>query len=392
MAQDYTDIDNPYDNNLERSEGSILADVEPSSESGQISTPGEIKENVIGAQQVNDLQITNWIKSRNYQPKVSGFLLRGSDGYIEANKLFIGSGGIIGGKLDIPDDTTANSFHVETDGDTFWGTTPALFTTSNDNATAYVLKTGVAKFQSVTLSGSVAISGIANDSNTDIALLEMTHDLVFSVTDADTIAWASGTIDLSNGRQFSIDAGNTGNMAALTYIYLDPGTSSTILQTTTTYSTAIGADKRLIGTAQNQTTTASFIPFGPGQILVDGDNIGALSVVAANIAANTITAGKMNVSQLSAITADIGSITAGDITVISGGNTVALTPEDATVFISGPTGSPTVSITAAGVLTATGAIINGYVLNSKGSFGGDGSDTGAIVTNVGFVQAIDSNR
>ena len=35
--------------------------------------------------------------------------------------------------------------------------------------------------------------------------------MVFSVTDADTIAWSSGTITLMNGDTYSIDAGNTGN-------------------------------------------------------------------------------------------------------------------------------------------------------------------------------------
>lgn len=302
----YEQIDIPYNSNLERSEQGLLADVEPQVGAGIINNPGQISPNAIREQQIGDLQITNWIKSRNYQPKVSGFLLRGSDGYIEANKLFIGSGGIIGGKLDIPDDTTANSFHVEVDGDTFWGTTPALFTTNNDNANAYVLKTGVAKFQSVTLSGSVAISGIANNTSTDIALLEATHDLVFSVTDADTIAWASGTINLSNGRSFSIDAGNTGNMAALTYIYLDPGTSSTVLQTTTTYSTAIGANKLLIGDAQNQTTTASYIPFtGGGKPLLDGEQLGALSVSTAVIGNAVITNAKINTMAVSKLTAGI---------------------------------------------------------------------------------------
>lgn len=170
---------------------------------------------------------------------------------------------------------------------------------------------------SVVLSTSVAISGIANNTSTDISLLGLTHDIVFSVTDADTIAWAAGTINLSNGRTFSIVAGNTGNMLALTYIYLDTTASSTVLQTTTTYSTAIGANKVLLGTAQNQTVTASFIPFGGGgggQPLIDGAQIGALSIVAGNIAASTITAGKMSVTQLSAIAADLGTITAGTIT------------------------------------------------------------------------------
>src|SRR3990167_6350196 len=129
-------------------------------------------------------------------------------------------GGLSVDQLDIPDTVTANSFHVDVDGNTWWGAT------TFGAGVASVSKAGAAIFTSVTLSGTVTISGIANNTSTDISLLEKTHTIVFSVTDADTIAWAAGTITLSNGRTFSIDAGNTGNMAALTYIYLDTAVSS----------------------------------------------------------------------------------------------------------------------------------------------------------------------
>ena len=194
-----------------------------------------------------------------------------------------------------------------------------------DRATApfRVTEAGAVTGSSITITGGavsgVPISSIPNSTVTDISLLECSHDLVFSVTDADTIAWATGTIVFSNGRTFTIDAGNTGNMAALTYIYLDPAVSSTVLQVTTTYSTAMGANKRLIGTAQNHTVTASFIPYGAGVPLIDGANIGALSIVAGNIAASTITSGKLSVSQLSAIAADLGAITAGTVTLDTAG-------------------------------------------------------------------------
>src|SRR3990167_416733 len=176
-----------------------------------------------------------------------------------------------------------------------------------------VTEAGAITASNFTMTGG-ALSGIVNSTATDISLLEKTHNLTFSVTDADTIAWTSGTIVYSNGRTFTIDAGNTGNMLALTYIYLDTGVSSTVLQTTTTYSTAMGANKSLFGMAQNNTVTAMFIPYGAGTPLIDGANIGALSIVAGNIAASTITAGKLSVSQLSAITADLGTITAGTVT------------------------------------------------------------------------------
>jgi len=227
------------------------------------------------------------------------------------------AGSLVAGEIHIPDqDTTANSFHVEADADTWWGATQTDWTADNDNATAYVLKTGVAKFQSVTLSNNVAISGIANNTSTDIQLLDFSHDMVFSSTDADTVSWTSGTITVSNGRTFTISSGNTGNMAALTYVYLDPAVSTTVLQTTTTYSTAIGANKKVVAVCQNQATgSASVIPYGGGEPIINGaSQIAALSVIAGNIAAGTITADKLTVTELSAVTANIGTITSGSIT------------------------------------------------------------------------------
>ncbi len=249
-----------------------------------------------------------FLQSSNFVTGVSGWQLSPASAELNVSTALL--------NLDIPDTTTDDSFHVESDGDTWWG---ANIADGIGNANASITKAGVGTFKSVVLSTSVEISGIANSSNTDISLLDMSHDLVFSVTDADTIAWANGTITLSNGRTFTIDAGNTGNMAAFTYIYLSPGDSATVLQTTTTAATASGADKRIIGTAQNETTTASFVPFGPGKPLIDGDNIGALSIVVGNLAANSVIATKINVTDLAAINADMGSITAGDIVLPTGG-------------------------------------------------------------------------
>lgn len=166
------------------------------------------------------------------------------------------------------------------------------------------------------------------------------HDLVFSATDADTVAWASGTITLSDGTAYSIDAGNTGNMAARTYIYLDVDTSVTVLQTSTTFSDAVGEGKILIASAEDGTGEATFYVVGG----IGGINIDANSIIVANLAA---------------LNADLGSITAGSISVVTGGNTVFLTPASATAIGSGPTGAPTFTVTQAGVMSCTGAVIDG---------------------------------
>ena len=53
--------------------------------------------------------------------------------------------------IDIPDTTTANSFHVESDGDTWWGANVA---TGYTGANAYVLKDGTAVFKSLSIGGT----------------------------------------------------------------------------------------------------------------------------------------------------------------------------------------------------------------------------------------------
>ncbi len=144
------------------------------------------------------------------------------------------------------------------------------------------------------------------------------HDVVFSVTDANTVAWSSGTITLTNGDSFSIDAGNTGNMSASTYIYLAKGTSITVLQTTTTAATAIGSGKILVAFAKNSTNEALFQVFGGiGGIKMNGAALENLTVDTAQIAANAIeeakvladaiTATKINVSGLDGTTGDIAA-------------------------------------------------------------------------------------
>src|SRR3990167_4114110 len=163
-----------------------------------------------------------------------------------------------------------------------------------------VTKAGAVAASNITITGGavsgVPISGIPNSTVTDISLLECSHDLVFSVTDADTVAWALGTIIFSNGRTFSISAGNTGDMVALTYIYLDPAVSSTV--------------------------------------------------------------------------ADIGTNTAGSISVVNGLNTIGFTPSGANAIFSGTTGSPEFKVTPAGALTATSATITGSITSTSGTIGG----------------------
>lgn len=149
------------------------------------------------------------------------------------------------------------------------------------------------------------------------SLLGWTHDITFSATDADTVAWTSGTITLSNGKTYSIEAGNTGNMTGLNFIYLDILVSETVLQKTTTAGNSVGASKILIAVAQNNSDAGSKAKFqafgGKGGVLLTVDNIAANSASVNEFVSNTA-----QIKDGIITNAKIADLEAGKITVVGG--------------------------------------------------------------------------
>jgi len=187
-------------------------------------------------------------------------------------------------------------------------TAPFRVTPDGAFVTSNITITGLQAGSSLDL--QYALANSIGSAAANLALQSWTINCAFSSTDLNTVSWGSGVITLADGETFSIDAGNTGNMSARTYIYLDIGVSETVLQTTTTPATAVGNGKKLIATAVNDTATATFQVFGGvGGLFINGDVI----------AANSIVANQINTSTLSAIAADLGTITAGNITLDSAG-------------------------------------------------------------------------
>ncbi len=239
------------------------------------------------------------------------------------------------------------------------------------------------------------------------SLQEWKTNITFSSASAVQINWTSGTIRLTDGTTYTISSGNTGTMAALTYIYLDTAASLTVLQTTTTYSTAVGNGKILIATAQNNTTAASVIPFGGQQPIIEGGQIAALSILAGNIAADAITASKIFVTNLAAVSATMGSLTIDATLTMSGASgaiTIGTTPPssatvgtgiwiDRTGVYSLSSNTQNATLTSAG-LSAGG---NAVVLNSNGLKLQQGVGTtnkvgwystlGNIIGEVGFYES-----
>ena len=151
-----------------------------------------------------------------------------------------------------------------------------------------------------------------------LTLLGWTHNLLFSATDNDTVAWSAGTITLGDGQSFSIAGGNTGNITVPTYIYLDKGVSLTSLQTTGTASTAVGANRLLVAVAENVADTdkdAEFVVYG-GSGGVGVSKTVLAGVVAANvITANEIAANTITGAQIASLNIATKTITAAAGTI-----------------------------------------------------------------------------
>jgi hypothetical protein len=90
-----------------------------------------------------------YLQSGNYVPGVSGWYLDPTTGEFNF--------AVSVDTLDIPDTVTANSFHVDIDGDTWWGAT------TFGSAVASVSKAGAAIFKSIQVGGS-SIQYTLNDS------------------------------------------------------------------------------------------------------------------------------------------------------------------------------------------------------------------------------------
>ncbi len=243
--------------------------------------------------------------------------------------------------------------------------------TPPNSAPFKVTEAGAVTASNITITGgsvsASTLNGAVPQANLNVANRNWVQTCAFTVTDADTIDWGTGTFTSADGTAYSISAGNTGNMAAKTYVYLDTGVSTTVYQTTTTAATASGAGKVLIAVCQNGTGEAKFMLFNDNSYNID----------AANIVANSITANELSTSITYA--GEIIISAAGDI---RSGQTAYNTGTG--WFIGNVGGSAKLSIGSSSTryLTWDGdnLTINGYVQTNKGAFGGDGSDGALTIT------------
>jgi hypothetical protein len=113
---------------------------------------------------------------------IAKFNLGNATKYIKWNGVtFVVAGAISVGSLDIPDTTTANSFHVDSLGNTWWGAAGIA------SATGKVLNTGAATFSNMTITGG-AVSGWTSTSTS-----------LTSVSGGNTTILSSGATSFSSG-------------------------------------------------------------------------------------------------------------------------------------------------------------------------------------------------
>jgi len=116
---------------------------------------------------------------------------------------------------------------------------------------------------------------LANSISADkltVGSMQFLHDIVWTADDYNTASWSSGTIRWSDGTSSSVDSGDTGNIAATTYIYYN---DSTTLATTTSAATALGNEKRLLAIVEiSDTNTGCVITaIGSTGTTIKGDQI-----------------------------------------------------------------------------------------------------------------------
>lgn len=255
---------------------------------------------------IQDGAVNSNIQSPDFATGVSGWIIN-VDGSVEFNDGTF-RGALTAATIDIGG-SDATSFHVDANGNLWIGA--ALI----GSAPATIENDGHATFSDVTITGGEVATLVM-----DKGIMSWTSNIVFS-SDSDTlVSWAACSLKMQDGTVYSIAGGDTGTMEALTFIYLDIAVSTTVLQKTTTYSTAVGDGKIMLAVAQNATNGAAVIPKGSADLIINGGaQITALSIVAGNIAASTITSDKLSVSQIAAISADLGAITAGTVTLNGAG-------------------------------------------------------------------------
>ena len=139
------------------------------------------------------------VGTKNFVPGVSGWRIYGA-GNVEFNDgVFRGT--LTASSIHIPDQTTTDSFHTNSSGDSWWGANVADYTSSPANAKARMTKEGNGYFQNIEAKGIMkgvthqydvvsAVGGQLLVSNADTLDTAMTALDASTLTTKGTTTWA----------------------------------------------------------------------------------------------------------------------------------------------------------------------------------------------------------
>ena len=173
---DYTTIDNPFDDLLTRITVSTGLDIATD------PTQGDQSGTVKTGSSLSDVWLQTWMKSNNYKPKQQGFFLDAPNGYIECMKLYVGEGGMTGGSISIPNETTSSSWHVDKEGNMWSGANVADFVNNWNSANSIIFNDGQAYFTDL----HVKISYVAGVPTANSPGMEFNLDEFDTVSDIPT--------------------------------------------------------------------------------------------------------------------------------------------------------------------------------------------------------------
>jgi hypothetical protein len=329
-------------------------------------TGGVAASNLLGGETSGNMtMLDGFYRSDNYVYGSAGWSLESDNAYFWNVTI---SGTLVAANIHITDEnTSANSFHVDSDGNTWWGCTLTNFIADHNNAAAYILKTGAARLASLTVVGgsidaTSTIGGrIASTLASAIDSSGHFADAAFS-TASNTILGAF-TFGVSGALQIgTYQAGVTGD------IRISPtGILARDKNNATTFSldatTGVGVLAGLVvgtnvglGTAQDSAGVTTIVGNTVTTAFVNALNVNAATVSASiSITSPTISGGSISIGSSNSIfKADSNGIYLGNAT-----------------FASAP-----FSVSMAGLLKATSATIGGWTVNSTSIYTGTEDHSG----------------
>ena len=208
--------------------------------------------------------------------------------------------------------------------------------------------------------------------------------VVFSGSDYNSFAWASGALSFADDDTESVSSGSRDMSAAVEYVYKLVGDSANAtLQVTATYSDVFDDDKVLLATIARSSDTGAgsptILPFNGNVLTISAGAIAANSIVAANIKAGSITTSELNFTPAengSAKTAGtVGGWKLNASNIYSGSSAVT----------SGYSAAADITLTSSGTIHAKQFYIDGSGNASfKGSISGaSGTFTGSLTGATG---------